>query len=176
MVVNMHKLTCGAMLELTPERVHWKALRYVSTLAEWRYCEIFGSADHVLWIERPDEYQRGRPERQRIRNSARATPEQQCVMHLRVRDRTFFENHLATALFDSVGDKTQTARHYSRETLHLSANRCEWHGLWHPRCDACSGETHIHIERRARNRTRTSILSSTLRWLLTLRTAHCTSR
>ena len=57
--VNMHKLQCHAMLELTQERFQGNTLRYVSTL----HIEIFGSADSVLWIERPDGYQKGRPER-----------------------------------------------------------------------------------------------------------------
>ena len=63
-------------------------------------------------------------------------------MHLRVRD------HLGTAGFDGVGDTTQTARHHSGETLHLSANR--WHDLGTRAMMVAQAKTHKHIERRDR--------------------------
>ena len=136
LLVSTHEQTCHAMFELTQERVQEKALRYPGTLADWRYCLIFGTGDHVLWIERlintqhnimtdtrvacQREHATGTLLAPHVSNSVRCTSV--------LCDRTFFGNHLATAGFHNLLNKTQTARHHSGETLYLPAKSCELHG------------------------------------------------
>ena len=116
---------------------------------------FFRTCDYVLWIERPcrttekhpahehDGNQSGRPERQRIRNSARATREQHCVMHLRAGDRTFFDNHLATAGFDSPRRQDTDSTTPQQRNVVFVSKQVRKARPWHPRYGGCSTETFV---------------------------------
>ena len=130
--------TRHAMLELKQERVQEKASRYLSTLADWRDCEIFRTCDYVLWIERPCRTTE-KITRHKNMTETRVAGQRDNV------SGTLLAPHVSNLVWCTSArvtgpsltttlplqgsavpeHKTQTARHHSREMLFLSDNRCE---------------------------------------------------